>query len=211
MQREIKSSLVTLRSLRTEFIGAYLDRFSPAVRAALHATSIETERVYLSARLTSSEQAKELGKAWAGAIRVNEKREGAKIVCDSTPKDSPFFYCIFDVQCNTLIGAIEIRDACEFAGQLYCWIHEDYWGTGYFQQALQLAAREYFARTSERFFTAHVDIDNMRSYHALRKAGFAPFGFYDGPYGKQHVLLLCRPVYACPGNHVRQASSGKPE
>jgi RimJ/RimL family protein N-acetyltransferase len=178
LQSEIASSLVTIRSLRTEFIGAYLEHFSPAVRASLHATSLETEREYLAARLDSTKNL------------VGETVGGAK-------KDKMFFYCIFEARQEALIGAIEIRARDESAGQLYCWINEKYWGAGHFQQALKLAAQEYFAQTGELFFTAHVDVANMRSYGALRKAGFAPLGFHAGPNGKQHVLLLRRPVYAC--------------
>jgi RimJ/RimL family protein N-acetyltransferase len=70
-----------------------------------------------------------------------------------------------------LIGALEIRDpACR--SQLYCWINERWWGNGYFQQAVMLAAIHYFTQTNEQTISACIDIDNMRSYHAFIKAGF---------------------------------------
>lgn len=100
-----------------------------------------------------------------------------------------YFFCIFDRESDRLIGGIEIRESIH-RGQLYAWMHEDYWGTGLYQEALALAARFYFMMTGASFFTAHVDVHNKRSYHALRKMNFAPSGIIQGPHGKQHVMLL---------------------
>lgn len=91
---------------------------------------------------------------------------------------------------DALIGALEIRDASTSRGQLYCWLGEQYWGNGYFQKALSLAASFYFKHTTERYITAHVDCANLRSYRALKKAGFADAGFVAGPHGRQYELLL---------------------
>lgn len=100
---------------------------------------------------------------------------------------------LFGVFCDDeLIGAIEIRDASTSRGQLYCWLNEEFWGNGYFQKALALAASFYFEHTNERYITAHVDCDNVRSYRALKKAGFADAGYVVGPHGKQYELLLRR-------------------
>lgn len=96
------------------------------------------------------------------------------------------FGVVFD---DELIGALEIRDAQVSRGQLYCWINEDFWGNGYFQSALELAAAFYFKHTHERYITAHVDCGNARSYRALKKAGFTDAGFIQGPYGKQYELI----------------------
>jgi RimJ/RimL family protein N-acetyltransferase len=93
---------------------------------------------------------------------------------------------------NTIIGALEIRDASTSRGQLYCWLNETFWGNGYFQKALMLAATCYFQHTNERFITAHVDCNNLRSYRALKKAGFADAGYVMGPHGKQYELLFRR-------------------
>lgn len=90
---------------------------------------------------------------------------------------------------NVLIGALEIRDANTSRGQLYCWLNEEFWGNGYFQEALELAASFYFKHTQERYITAHVYCENMRSYRALKKAGFADAGFVQGPHGKQYELI----------------------
>lgn len=93
---------------------------------------------------------------------------------------------------DALIGALEIRDASTSRGQLYCWLNESFWGNGYFQKALSLAAAFYFDHTNERYITAHVNCDNLRSYRALKKAGFADAGYVMGPHGKQYELLFRR-------------------
>jgi len=90
---------------------------------------------------------------------------------------------------HNLIGALEIRDASTSRGQLYCWLNERFWGNGYFQKALEMAASFYFHNTNERYITAHVDCDNMRSYRALKKAGFADAGLLNGPHGRQYELI----------------------
>ena len=58
------------------------------------------------------------------------------------------------------------------------------------QQAIALAAHNYFTCTQERYFNAHIDVTNMRSYCALKKAGFADYGFHNGPRGRQYNLIL---------------------
>lgn len=102
-----------------------------------------------------------------------------------------FFYTIFFNK--SLVGAIEIRDNPE-QGQLYCWIAQNHWGSGIFQHAIARAAQNYFDQTDALYFTAHVDINNKRSYRALKKAGFADYGLCNGPRGKQYVLLKRRPI-----------------
>jgi RimJ/RimL family protein N-acetyltransferase len=103
---------------------------------------------------------------------------------------APFFYGIIEQLSYQLIGAIDIRDPFTSAGQLYCWLNEQFWGRGYIQQAIALAAQDYFRCTQERYFNAHVDVANLRSYYALKKAGFADYGFYNGPRGRQYNLIL---------------------
>ncbi|SRR3990167_6649266 len=103
----------------------------------------------------------------------------------------PFFYVIKDKESGVLIGAIEIRDPAT-RSQLYCWLNEAWWGSGRFQQAIRLAAHNYFSQTNEDAITAHVDCDNLRSVHALQKAGFASHGTTGSQAHKQFVLLLQR-------------------
>jgi len=107
-----------------------------------------------------------------------------KVVAQKT-----FFYCIFN-QSNVLVGALEIRDAEQYPGQLYAWLNERYWGTGIFQESLAVAVPVYFQWSSMAYLNAHVDIDNKRSYCALKKVGFTDVGWYNGPYGKQYDMIL---------------------
>lgn len=152
---------ITLRPLNDSFFNAYAAMFSAAVRSILHVPSVENELDYLRSRLQKMADNRTL------------------------------FYCVFDRRCEQLIGAIEIRHREEHPGQLYSWMNERYWGNGWYQQALHVAAQSYFTvHKHERFFTAHVDSTNLRSYYALKKAGFAQSGIIHGPYGKQYALLL---------------------
>lgn len=103
------------------------------------------------------------------------------------PGDSVFYMVMLDDRC---IGALAIRDKKRFPGQLYSWLHHDFWGKGYCQQALALALDRYFEKTGESYCTAHVDCTNLRSYKALKKAGFADLAIIRGPYGKQFELVF---------------------
>lgn len=99
------------------------------------------------------------------------------------------FFIIFEKVNNVCIGAIEIRGR-EHSGQLYCWLHPRYWGKKFFRESLMLASRVYFSLTNALYFTARVDIDNIRSYKALKKCGFVDYQLVEGAYGKQFELLL---------------------
>lgn len=107
-------------------------------------------------------------------------------------ESSPFFFGVMLEPVHEFIGAIAIRNPQLYAGQLYCWMHEKYWGAGYFQQALADAAAFYFAQTNYDFFTARVDLHNMRSYQALKKCGFIDRALVQGPYGLQFELVRRR-------------------
>lgn len=106
-----------------------------------------------------------------------------------------FFYCIIDLHTDQLIGAIAIRDRFHYPGQLYSWIHESYWGSGLYAQALLLLMSHYFHRTNDRYITAQVDVDNSRSYKALKKIGFADCGYSIGMHGKQFELIVRNSEY----------------
>lgn len=101
-------------------------------------------------------------------------------------------YAIRENLSGNLIGGLEIRPRPPFFGQLYVWINEQFWGTGYFQEAIMLSAAAYFQNTDDYFFTAHVDWANKRSYYALKKAGFADSGIGNGAHGKQYLLIYRR-------------------
>jgi len=156
----LEGQLVTLCLLHKTFIKPYLSQFSPVVQKALSVISKESEKKYLLARLSNKQQ------------------------------KHTWFYCVFNNKTNQLIGAIEIRDPYASRGQLYCWIHQDFWGTGMFGEALVLAARAYFKTTGRMFLNAYVDETNKQSYTALKKVGFADIGFIKGARGTQYELVL---------------------
>lgn len=151
---------ICLRLLQKEYIDAYLAQFTEAVRKPLRVQDPLAERQYL-------EQA--LVKQKAG---------------------NTYFYLIFDKITESLLGAVEIRNPETSRGQLYTWLHHDFWGKGLFQEAIQLAAHDYFARTQAHYFDATVDVNNHRSYKALKKAGFADLSIQQGAWEDQFVLLL---------------------
>src|SRR6201991_387782 len=91
---ELKGDIVTLRLLNSDYFQEYLLMFSPKVREMLHAYSANTERDYLQQRLEKVFEGKTL------------------------------FYCIFDNKTTKLVGAVEIRNEHEAAGQLYIWLNE---------------------------------------------------------------------------------------
>lgn len=82
-------------------------------------------------------------------------------------------YSIFDNKKNKLIGSIEI---CTYhpdqAGQLSCWLNEQYWGEGRMQEALKLISLAYFSLTQEDAYTAVVDATNSRALTSLTRFGF---------------------------------------
>lgn len=152
--------MVLLELLKETHIEDYLSSFSRAVQSIVGVSDSFQEQDYLKERI--------------------EKQQIGKT----------FFYCILDPEKKQCIGAIEIRDKQEYPGQLYCWLNEQYWGTGVFAYAMRAAAQDYFSHTDEPFFTAHVNKNNKRSYRALKKCGFADTGIYNGPWGKQYQLML---------------------
>ena len=160
---EFIGNQITLRQLQRSFFDAYASMFSPMVQQILHVPDVDQERLYLEERL----------------VKVEEQQT--------------FFYCIFDNERDILIGAIEIRYSAEYRGQLYCWLNEQFWGEGRFNEALALALTAYFALHPHLYFiTAHVDVSNQRSFWALRKCGFAPLGLQQGPHGMQHLMVYRR-------------------
>lgn len=159
---------VSLRLLSDTYITSYLASFTQEVRSALDVPDIDTEYTYVCERMPL----------------VKDQRT--------------FFYCIFDVQSDTVIGALEIR-GIEHPGQLYVWLHPAYWGKGYFQEAMRLAATHYFNCTQSLYFTARVDSTNKRSYRALKKAGFVDYAYIEKSRSAMQYELLCI-------NHQRDGS-----
>ena len=103
-------------------------------------------------------------------LKVKEKRSECQYLIERISQQVSFFFVLV-LNHTQLIGALEIRDpACR--SQLYCWLNEQWWGTGYFQQAIKEASTYYFVQTDESYISACIDIDNTRSFRALVKAGF---------------------------------------
>lgn len=105
-------------------------------------------------------------------------------------KKLTWFYGIFLQMHSMLIGAIEIRDHLVSRGQLYCWLHHDFWGKGLFVQSLQMVLQSYFMEQQTNLVSAHVDVSNTRSYYALKKTGFADMAMISGPYEKQYAMIF---------------------
>ncbi len=103
--------------------------------------------------------------------------------------NASFFYIIALKKSVTTIGAIEIREPT-YRSQLYCWLNENYWGNGYFQEAMPIVAAHYFKTTGHPTIHACVDYDNERSFYALKKVGFQEKKITAGPYGLQYELIL---------------------
>lgn len=154
--------LASVRLLTLHDIDAYLNAFSVHIRATLGVVSTHIERVYVCEELAKQEQGR------------------------------TYFFGIVEVISETIVGAIEIRNKLEHAGQLYCWLHEQYWGTGIFQEAFYIAAYWYFLHTCEMYITARVDVDNKRSYRALKKCGFIDSGIIQSRAALQYELVFRR-------------------
>lgn len=153
---------VRLDGLNWSYVEQYLALFSPRIRMILGVPSLEAERIYIEMHL---------------ALHMNGYTH---------------FYVILLPHDRTLIGAIEIRDPHAYRGQLYCWISEQYWGSGYFTAAMHLVAHDYFSKTGALFFNALVAYDNKRSYRALKKCGFVDSGYQVNSGGSNYELILRR-------------------
>lgn len=161
-KKEIVECHVTLRPLMHEMIHEYIAQFSTIIQHSLQVDSAVSEELYLREQLNNQET------------------------------EATLFFCIFDNAKDMLIGGIAIRDPSIYRGQLYCWLHESYWGKGYFKEALHAATHAYFKATEIRSINAYVDVVNKRSYYALKKNGFSDIGISRGPFGKQYELILRR-------------------
>jgi RimJ/RimL family protein N-acetyltransferase len=160
---EVIGYKIILEPLMQADISPYLHAFVPEVRSVLRVPSLDHEYIYLKQRL------------------------------DAQYHDRTFFYCIKRRACRSFVGCVEIRDAQEFAGQLYTWVHPQWQSANYFQEAMYRAAKDYFTKTSATTISAHIDCSNKRSWHALKKAGFAHYARIPGAFEHQYVMMLRNP------------------
>jgi len=146
MYKEILvGKLVTLKGLCRNYFQSYHAMFSPTIR----------ETIGVPKEQTFEETEKFLQK------RLTEMLDNAIL-----------FYCIFDNAENKLIGSLELREPDFSNGQLGCWINENYWGGGRYQEALDLLLQEYFARSGRMSVNAFIKQKNIRSLKAHEKYGF---------------------------------------
>jgi len=105
-------------------------------------------------------------------------------------KGDTFLYMVFDNKENQLVGAVEIREKNpKDPGQFSCWLNDKYWGGGRFQEAIKLITREYFKVKKVPSFNAHVETWNLRSFYALKNAGFNLVDFYYQNGQKTRYIL----------------------
>lgn len=179
--------IVKLKPLTREYFDEYMSMFSETVKQFLHVQESNSEVKYLETRLEKNSL------FYCVFLNEQNKFSQANSILAQDRQD----------RAGKLIGAIEIRDLTESDGQLYSWINENYWGSGAYQEALALISKKYFeicksepdrfSKNSDAkcfYYTANVDVENLRSYFALKKFGFIDSGIKDGPYGKQYKLLL---------------------
>ena len=112
-------------------------------------------------------------------------------------KNKMLLYIIFDNKANNLIGEVAIRKEKDSpVGQFSCWINENYWGGGRFQEAIKLITRTFFAlNPQEKSFNAHVRLWNKRCHKALLNANFTDVKFYYNKDGKptRHIMEMINP------------------
>ncbi len=124
-------------------------------------------------------------------LHVKDSASEERYLRGTLQENNVHFYVVSDSSTDLIIGSIEIRKP-GYRSQLYCWLHEQFWGTGKFYEAMQLASQDYFQKTDERSIAARVDIDNKRSYYALKKVGFIEAGKAAGPHGLQYEMVLIK-------------------
>lgn len=192
--------IVTLKPLAKEYFQDYINMFSETVKKFLHVENSESEIKYLETRLEKIDNKTRL----FYCIFLNDKEAFSGDKKESSVEQKN---CGPDFRSapEKLIGAIEIRDLTESDGQLYSWVNENYWGVGAYQEALALISQKYFqvcelcpdrfTKNPEarcQYYTANVDVENLRSYFALKKFGFLDAGVKNGPYGLQYKLIFLK-------------------
>lgn len=146
-RKEIKGNVVSLQLLKEDHFLDYHNMFSDTVRKSL-------------------EFPKHISLAYTIAFLRSEMKK--------TARGEQILYMIFDNKDNKLIGGVEIREENDDdPGNLGCWVNENYWGKGRFQEALRLINKEYFRlRPDRKNYIVFIRDWNKRSYHAFKKFGY---------------------------------------
>lgn len=180
---EIIGNTITLRRIKPEYFEDFHKILTPSVTAPLYFPKNPT---YL---WTKTFLEKEIKRELAGQL---------------------FFYLIFDNKEDKLIGFIDIRKQTT-TGEFSCAIHEKYWGGGRFKEAVKLITQEYFKIKDIQSFIAHVEMWNLRSFYALKSAGFELVDLYyleDGQLPR-YLLKFNNPKYKNPGTSTKKAQKQK--
>ena len=140
-------NIVTLKTIKEDYIEAYHDMFSADVRHGLSFTAPVDDEDYTIQYVS-----------WT----LSRQAQG-ELMC----------YAIFDNKDDCLVGAIEVRaHHSQDPGQLGCWINDKYRGGGRMQEALKLITQEYFRITGAPCISACIESFNIASHKALTKFGF---------------------------------------
>lgn len=132
---------------------------------------------------------------------TQEEHEYLKLQYQKVQNNQTFFYCIIEAFSQQLIGALEIRSKAH-RSQLYNWINEQFWGNGYYQEALLTLLPHYFKQhPEEEEVNARVDISNLRSFYALKKCGFTQTGIFKGSREDQYNLIIVKTFNVKIQNH----------
>jgi len=174
---EIAGKVITLKRYQPEYAKAFMKMCTPVVRKPL----------YLDFPWTLENVKKQLQKE----ARIEKKGD-------------TLWYLIFDNADEQLVGSVQIREYAPYRksmpGQFTCWLNEKYWGGGRIREAIKLIAHEYFRLHKDaKHFDGHVEMDNLRSYYALKKAGFKLFKTWEDPEGFQkprYILIYPNPAFA---------------
>jgi RimJ/RimL family protein N-acetyltransferase len=151
---EIVGKKITLRLLDSKYFEEYHRMFSKIVRVALglpETATLEETKTFLTKKFED--------------LKNGEKSKNNNF-------EYKVFYCIFDNSDKKLIGAIEIRELGNKDGQLGTWLNENYWGSGRYQEALDLILKNYFKFHDFDSLNAYVRVVNIRSLKAHQKYGF---------------------------------------
>ena len=146
-RKEVKGKVISLKLLTEQHFLDYHNMFSDTVRKNL-------------------EFPKHISLGYTMAYLRSEMKK--------TERGEQLLYMIFDNKDNTLIGGVEIREDNDLdPGNLGCWVNENYWGKGRFQEALKLINEEYFRlRPDRKEYIVFIRKWNKRSFHAFKKFGY---------------------------------------
>ncbi|KKP29524.1 MAG: GCN5-related N-acetyltransferase [candidate division TM6 bacterium GW2011_GWF2_30_66] len=169
MPEEIVGQKITLKLLESKYFDEYHGMFSSTVRIILglpETATLEETRDFLSK-----------------TVEALNNGENSKYKA---------FYCVFDNLDGKLIGALDIREPGCKDGQLGTWINENYWGSGRYQEVLNLGLKAYFRSNDIDTINAYVRVANIRSLKAHQKYGFEIVGELEVNCNDCYEIVITR-------------------